>query len=562
MPLTANTTAAVLRWLAALAALQLALALPDRPDLFVTASFLVLPAELPLIVGLYLLAPPRWRRTVRVSVVLALLLLLGVKLADNAMHAALGRPFNPVLDIELVSHGLDLLGRALGEAGAILLVAIVAALLAAVAWFGIRTFGRPAGNLPGAMAVGDGRARIAAGLVLAVGGAAALPFAWPGDRLPLSAWASRIAVEHAQAYADAAVDLHRFREEAAVDPAAAIPDGRLFAGLRDVDVLVIFAESYGRNVVDPQTGDAEARAALAALDHAVMERGFAARTAWLTSPVRGGQSWLAHATLLSGLRIGNQGRYDDLLAGDRPTLVHDFARAGWRTVAAMPAITGAWPDAGFFGYDKFYAAADLGYRGAPFNWVTMPDQYTLATFAARELGARPGRAPVMAEIALISSHAPWTPIPPLLPWSAIGDGSVFTPHARAGDPPDVVWRDPDRVRAQYRKSIAYVLRTLAAFVETYGRRDMLIVVLGDHQPVPFVAGRGASAAVPVHVIGGDPALLAAFAGWGWTEGAMPDATTPTWPMESLRGRLLDAFTPPDPLSARASDPGSAATRRQ
>ena len=44
----------------------------------------------------------------------------------------------------------------------------------------------------------------------------------------------------------------------------------------------------------------------------------------------------------------------------------------------MPAITLAWPEAGYFGYDRVLAAHDLGYRGLPFNWVTMPDQFTLA----------------------------------------------------------------------------------------------------------------------------------------------------------------------------------------
>src|SRR3546814_8758507 len=111
------------------------------------------------------------------------------------------------------------------------------------------------------------------------------------------------------------------------------------------------------------------------------------------------------------------------MASDRRTLVHGFRRAGWRTVAAMPAITMPWPEGDYFGFDTVYAAADLGYRGDPFNWVTMPDQYTLAALQRLEF-ARPGagksgperqaRPPVMATLALISSHAPWTPIPPAI----------------------------------------------------------------------------------------------------------------------------------------------------
>ena len=45
------------------------------------------------------------------------------------------------------------------------------------------------------------------------------------------------------------------------------------------------------------------------------------------------------------------------------------------------------------GFDRILAAADLGYRGLPFNWVTMPDQFTLAAFdrLVRLDAAREGR---------------------------------------------------------------------------------------------------------------------------------------------------------------------------
>ena len=153
----------------------------------------------------------------------------------------------------------------------------------------------------------------------------------------------------------------------------------------------------------------------------------------------------------------------------------------------MPAITLAWPEADAFGYDTVLAAADLGYRGPPFNWVTMPDQFTLAALERALLGPEP-RAPVFAEVALISSHAPWTPIPPLLPWEALGDGRVFAPHADAGDPPEVVWRDLERVRDQFRQALDYTLRAVGGFAERRAGHPPLIVVLGDHQPVPFVSG--------------------------------------------------------------------------
>jgi hypothetical protein len=169
----------------------------------------------------------------------------------------------------------------------------------------------------------------------------------------------------------------------------------------------------------------------------------------------------------------------------------------------------------------------------------MPDQYTLATLERRLLPPGP-RAPVMAEVALVSSHAPWTPLPPLLPWDAIGDGAVFTPTTATGAPAEEVWRDEDRVREQYRRAIDYSLRAVGGFAARAGDRPRLLVVLGDHQPAAFVSGDPVNRDVPVHVIG--PAgLLARLDDWNWTEGMVPAADVLPQPMSTFRDRFLAAF---------------------
>ena len=83
----------------------------------------------------------------------------------------------------------------------------------------------------------------------------------------------------------------------------------------------------------------------------------------------------------------------------------------------------------------------------------IPDQYTLKAFADRELTPGP-RAPVMAEIDLVTSHVPWAPLPRLVDWDSLGDGSVFARSA-TGPHPAQVWRDPASVRAAYAESISY-----------------------------------------------------------------------------------------------------------
>src|SRR6185436_11432802 len=53
--------------------------------------------------------------------------------------------------------------------------------------------------------------------------------------------------------------------------------------------------------------------------------------AFLTSPTFGAISWLAHATLQSGLWVDSQPRYDLLVTSPRLTLSRLFQRAGSRT---------------------------------------------------------------------------------------------------------------------------------------------------------------------------------------------------------------------------------------
>jgi hypothetical protein len=276
--------------------------------------------------------------------------------------------------------------------------------------------------------------------------------------------------------------------------------------------------------------------------------GWHARSAWAEAPVRGGQSWLSHATALSGLWVDSQARHDRLIASERRSLNRLFGAAGWRVGAAMPAITLDWPESAWFGYDVTLDAEALRYRGEPFEWVTMPDQYTLWAMD-RTLRGGP---PVMVEAALITSHAPWTPLPRILPWEAVGDGSAFDGTRRDGDTPREVWADRDRVREQYALSLDYALEVVAQYVALHGE-GALFVVLGDHQPAAMLTGPDASADVPVHVIADDPALLEGLPP-AFAPGLRPE--DPGLRLDALRGVLSEAFEAPArarPLApARAS----------
>jgi dihydroorotate dehydrogenase len=283
-------------------------------------------------------------------------------------------------------------------------------------------------------------------------------------------------------------------------------------------------------------------------DRRLRAAGFTSRSAFLTSSTAGGSSWLAHATLLSGLWIDNQQRYDELATSHRLTLTRAFQRANWRTVGVMPGNDTAWAESGSLGYDQIYGAKDMGYQGPRFSWASMPDQYALSKFEGTERSPR-DHPPVMAEITLVSSHAPWEPIPRLVSWHHIGDGSLFDTMAAPGDPPEaILTRNPTRVRAAYRSSIEYSLSTLISYVETYGDDNLVLVFLGDHQPSPIVTGRDASRDVPISIVARDPSVFERIAPWAWQEGLQPDPQAPVWRMDAFRDRFLTAFNGASPAN--------------
>lgn len=512
----------------------IALVLPNQVTAFSAAAFLFFPLEL-MLLGAALLVPGRAGLVLRW--IMATLLAVGIifKCADMATFKVFARPFNPVFDVYLFANGMNLLNGTIGKAGALLvallLILLVLGIIATAFW----VLGRAQTLL---------RASTRAATVVLVGalGVWLLLFftGWPKASMQFY----RHVQVHLSHTVDTVADIKLFRLELEQDDERVRENKNLFAHLQGKDVLVMFVESYGRTVLDNPEFAPQIRPLLERATTALGEKGFVARSGFLTSPTAGGLSWLAHGTAMSGLWIDNQIRYDNLMMSARPTLNRLFNNAGWRTVAVMPAITMAWPEGQYYGYDQVYDAHNLGYKGKSFNWITMPDQFTLAALQRLELDNK-ARAPIMAEIALISSHAPWTPVPRVIDWNMIGDGSVFNAQAASGDSPEEVWKDNARIRLQFRLSIEYALENIASFVTTYGDDNVVVLVFGDHQPAPLVTGDTVNRDVPIHLITRDPKVIDAAAHWNWTPGMLPANDAPVWRMDELRNKFIDAFSLPD-----------------
>ncbi|MEV4412345.1 sulfatase-like hydrolase/transferase [Catellatospora sp. NPDC049609] len=511
------------------------LVVPNELGRLSPAAFLRVPIDGLVALAVVLVLPPRARR-VAVVVIGAVLGLLGVvKAVSLGFSAVLDRPFEPALDWPFLVAGADYVGQSYGDA--LMWAAVAGAIGLAV---GVLALVTAAFRRVARLAV---TRRAGAARTLTVLAAAWLALALAGTQLvPGVPVAAHDAYDQVDLLGRGTRDGQTFAEQLSTDAFRGMPAAEALAGLRGKDVIVAFVESYGKvALADPELSP-QVGAVLDAGYDRLRGAGYAARSAWLTSPTTGGGSWLAQSTLLSGLWVTNQQRYRTLLASDRLTLPGLFAQAGWRTVAVMPATTTAWPEGAVYGYDQVYTAPDLGYAGPRYSFATMPDQYTLHTFQQRE--RPPGHLPVMAVIPLISSHSPWEPVPRLLGWDAVGDGSVYAAASGSDDPAEIVeQRDRSRVRQAYANAIAYSLETLISYVQTYGGDDLVLVFLGDHQPSPSVTGQLASRDAPVTILARDPAMLDRVAGWSWQDGLRPGSDAPVWRMDAFRDRFLTAFGP-------------------
>ncbi|GAA2762358.1 hypothetical protein GCM10010103_13990 [Streptomyces paradoxus] len=514
-----------------------ALLLPNTLPALKAVSFARIPAEAVIGAVVVLALPRRPRLVAAVLYGLGLTALTTVNLLDMGFNEYLGRGFNAALDWDLLpdaqAYVEDTLGGGVATAaavGAVVLVLLVAAVMVAAT---IRL----------ATVLARHRVRATKGALIAGTvwvTCSALGLTLFGGPIASERGAGALRV-HAQRTVESLRDEAEFVKQSKADTFGNTPPGQLLPDLRGKDVIFTFIESYGRSAVeDPIMAPGVGRT-LDTSTEALEKAGFAARSGWLTSATYGGSSWLGHSTTMSGLWIDNQRRYRTVSAGDHLTLTKAFQKTGaWDTVGVMPGVQKGWPEEKWYGLDKLYDSRDLGYRGPKFSWSTMPDQYALEAFQRRVHGKKRDK-PLMSFVILTSSHQPWAPIPKMVGWDELGDGSVFDAIQKAGNKASDVLTDTTKSREEYGRSIQYSLTSLTQWLQRYGTDDTVLVFLGDHQPIARVSGNGASRDVPVSIVAKDPKVLDKVAGWNWTEGLKPGRDAPVWKMDAFRDRFLKAF---------------------
>ena len=427
-----------------------------------------------------------------------------VKLLDVGFFTAFDRPFNPVDDWSYADIGVETLRDSIGRTDANLAdrgrgAARRRASASSRPWRVLRL-----------TRVAAGHRRRSLRAVAALGAVWVLCWAFGAQLVSGAPIASTSAADLAVARGARGAGrpprpraLRRARS--ATTASAHTPGDRLLTGLRGKDVLLVFVESYGKVAVQGSSFSPRVDAVLDAGTRQLRGRRLLGRAA-ACSPRRPSAASAGWRTPRSSRGSGStaSGATTSSSQSDRFTLSQAFERAGWRTVDDVPSNNRDWPQgSSFYHYDKVYDRRNVGYRGPTFAYASMPDQYVLAGPAAPGARAGPTGRPLFAEVDLVSSHAPWTRIPPLIDWSDVGDGSIFNrlagrrrPRSRATSSSGV--RPVDRVHAE---------RAVLVRRSTTATRTSCWSCWATTSPRTIVTGYGASHDVPISVIAHDPAVL-------------------------------------------------------
>ncbi len=516
-----------------------ALVAPDQPQDLTATAFLRIPLEGLVLIALAIVLPTMPRRVLAglVGPLLGVLVLL--KILDMAFVTFVARPFDPVGDLGNLQNGVETMRSALGGTKANVLIvggvtlAVVLIVATTLALFRL-------------MSAAAGSRRWSLRAVAVLGAVWLLCLVSNAQLLSHTSVASTGTASYAvHEVRMVQADIHDsavFAKQISHDPFRNIPGDRLLTGLRGKDVLLVFVESYGQVSVQGASFSPAIDALLGNGTKQLRSAGFSARSAFVDAPGFGGISWLAHSTLQSGVWANSQRRYNQLVDSDRFTLTDAFDRAGWRTINFAPADDRDWPEgSSYYHYDKLYNQGDMGYRGPGFTYAPMPDQYMFAALQRLEL-SKTHRRPLFAEVDTVSSHMPWNRIPQQVPWSEVGNGAIFS-HTPTYREPDSFWWHPSQVKAAYARSLEYSLNVLISFVQHYGNKNLVLVVMGDEQPLPIVSGQNASHNVPISIIARDSSVLDRIGAWGWQAGLLPSPHAPVLPMSAVRDRFLSAYGP-------------------
>lgn len=314
-------------------------------------------------------------------------------------------------------------------------------------------------------------------------------------------------------------------------------------GLQSADLIVVFVESYGRNLFQHPRYGALLRQDLEKTTASLRAAGHGVVSSWIESPVTGGQSHVAHASFMSGIPLESSHDHEALLASDARMLTHILGDLGYHCVNVQPKLEIEWPDSQrVLGFHEDLFGVHTPYRkhgGMIYHWAAAPDQYHLAL--AMQNYMKSGDKPVFLQLVACVSHAPFSKIPPYISdWNKALDPKAYQP-VKTYPYTIEFYHGAEGVEEAYLATLRYTFEMLVGYVDALPR-PALLLVLGDHQAprTGSIAPDVVDYAVPLHVISNRPELLAPMRARGGSDSMIPTGAEAT-PMHEFLFEFLKAY---------------------
>ncbi len=333
-----------------------------------------------------------------------------------------------------------------------------------------------------------------------------------------------------------------------------------FPGILDKDIYVFVIEAYGYATYSRDFFADAFRPVRGRLREALAEKGYGVRTSFLRSPVAGGFSWLAEATLFTGQWIPTTEAYADLYELEElPSLTRMLYEGGYYTLTVRPGtVHDSWPEGwDLYRFEESMIAhdGDFDFNGPMFSYVWITDQFAIWAGHNRiqELTAAGGIAenrPVFAHFQLVSSHTPFNRIPPIIEdWDDLEGGDIYWEREDEIQTFDNTWTTGNEWHEGYTAAVTHSLDVVTKYVTDLldTERNPIIIILGDHQAQRPIRENRAHLSVPIHVASRDPEILGLFAAAGYSSG-MTSSLSPPHPDMSTFFRTFAgiAHSPPIP----------------
>ncbi len=271
-----------------------------------------------------------------------------------------------------------------------------------------------------------------------------------------------------------------------------------FPGIKDMDVHIVVVESYGATLFQRPEYIETIENLYNRLEPLLQMDGWTAQTGFVLSPAFGGRSWLADATLLTGIHMVNQQIFDEKIAEGSPAeLLKLMGDAGYYRHYVAPGTTNTseeWKIA--YPFENYMIRPDFGYEGPNISFGTLTDQFALSVFSENHLQDKRND---FAFYVLVSSHTPFVRIPIFKPdWYFSLNGREYEDGYLKFFENN--WLYGNELAEGYLAGISYSLETTVSYLTEILSDQEFMVIIGDHQPRKPVSGSNPGYPVPFHII--------------------------------------------------------------